>query len=197
MATPVEFQSFYLGLLCFNVVFLRGTNASLNMLRRSSNMIYGFSFPMGGVQILLMSLVSKSCWHQRPEPCGMSYYPQSSFSWTSTPTFTRTIKPTLWLTSLRSQKQHDIRNSFLSPEEGHELLKTAQLCSSESCTIPLTKRQGISISKYVKSALPSTTVRCPELWSHKLMNAPEHMVYHICSRQTKVLLLYSMTKSKE
>lgn len=70
-----------------------------------------------------------------------------------------------------------IRNSFLSPEEGHELLR--QLCSSESCTIPLTKRQGISISKYINSAPRSTTICCPESWSHKLRNTPENIIFAV------------------
>lgn len=68
-----------------------------------------------------------------------------------------------------------IRNSFLSPEEEQFL---RQLCSSESWTTQLTKRQGISIRKYIKSA-PSAILCRPEPCSHKPLNATEHTVYRI------------------
>jgi len=127
MTTPVHFQSFYLGLLCFRAVFLEGSNATLNILRRSSNTIHSFSLQVSGVQNLLMSVVTTSCWHQTAVMWPIRnelVSSQFSFSWTGIPTFTRTTKPTLQLASPRSQKQCGKGVAFAVPKEKNNL-KTA------------------------------------------------------------------------
>lgn len=191
MTTPVHFQSFYLGLLCFRAVFLEGSNATLNILRRSSNTIHSFSLHVSGVQNLLMSVVTKSCWHQtavmwpmRNEPVSSDQFFPDRYSYLHKNNQAHTLAG-------KSQELKAVRtrSSFLSPEAEQEL---RQLCPGEGCITPLTKKQGISIRKYVKSVFAATAC-CPEPWSHKLLNVPECTGHCICSQQTKVLLLYKIT----